>query len=481
MRTFFSLAASACLAAALAGNPTSRVHAQEAAHPPALAASRDRLVADLRSLTDGIGPRLTGTGAIQRALAWAADRFRSAHVDRVWQEPWTFEQPWTRGPIAVRLVRPYAAPLRAFAWGWTPGTRGAAHGPVVFLDARTEAEFRRRFAGRLRGAWVMTFPPADVEDPHIGPRVAAQPQPPPRRTTDEERAYQGRLRALLVEQGVAGIVKDAAKPDGLHNMATTDYPARPYPLPALVLSHENYAQLWRLRQAGVEVELEADISTDFPSPVAQANVLAEVRGTQEPAELVIVAAHLDSWDLATGANDNGAGVAAVLETARILRSGSRPRRTIRFVLFTGEEQGSLGARAYVRDHRSELANIQAVLVLDAGSGRITGVSLEGREDLRPWWRAAFANVPGLGESSILTQGEGDSDQRPFAACGIPAFQFEQADQGYLRLHHSEIDTFDHVDFVGLTEATATLASAASYFANARTRVPHLSERRAGCQ
>lgn len=178
-------------------------------------------------------------------------------------------------------------------------------------------------------------------------------------------------------------------------------------------------------------------------------------------------------DLCTGANDNAADVVATIEVARALRAlprrPRRPRRTIRFVLLTGEEQGSLGARAFIRRHHARLNAINAVLVMDSGSGRMTGVSLEGCEALRPAWDKAAADAA-IQDFTVTRQGEGDSDQLPFVACGVPAFEFIQADSGYDRLHHSEIDTLEHVDFKGLTAATQTLAKLTWHFATTRERL-----------
>ncbi len=436
------------------------------------ARSEARLRADLEYLVDVIGPRLTGTEALEQAEDWAANELQDAGADRVWREPWPLQTPWRRGPITARLIKPYAAPLNAVAWGWTPATDGPRRGPVVLLTSRTDADFERLYAGRLKGAWVMTFRPAEVADPTLpGGRQARMDPPAPTSVSKaEEGSYQRGLRARLVREGVAGILKDAGKEYALHTVAVTDSPARPYPLPALVLPHESYAQLARLLDRHAPVEIEASADNSFGPPAPQANVLAEIRGAETPDQVVLIAAHLDSWDLATGASDDGAGVVAAIEALRRLREAHiHPQRTIRVALFTGEEQGKLGSTAYVAAHGDALAGVQIILDLDNGSGPVTGVSLAGRGDLRAVWRRALAP---LGRMHVNDKGEGDSDEAPFAVCGVPAFELDQAPEGYERLHHAEIDTFDHADFAGLAQASVTLAALAAEFADMPGRLAH---------
>src|SRR5581483_5622326 len=190
------------------------------------------------------------------------------------------------------------------------------------------------------------------------------------------------LPALLAAEHATGLLQDGAKGFGLLTMSGT--PRGPDPIAHIVIPHETYTMFYRLLRAGQPVKIRADITNTLTAY----NTVAEIRGTQHPDEVVLLGAHLDSWDLGTGTTDNGAGAMAVLEAARILAAAHvRPARTIRFALFTGEEQGLLGSTAYASAHEDELAKFQAVLVLDNGTGRITGIALQGRNELHDAWQA----------------------------------------------------------------------------------------------
>jgi carboxypeptidase Q len=226
-------------------------------------------------------------------------------------------------------------------------------------------------------------------------------------------------------------------------------------------THENYLLLWRLMKRGRTV-LELNVSNTLSRESVNAyNVVAELPGTEKPDEVVIVGAHLDSWDLGTGTTDNGINCMAVLEAARALKAvGARPRRTIRFILFNGEEQGLLGAKAYVKQHKEALAKHSAVLIIDIGQGPVEGISLHGRDLLRPAMAAALAPVNDLGVRAVTLNFQDGTDHLPFLEEGVPAFAFQQDLTNYLKSHHSESDTFDKVDPEIAKRNTAALAVAA---------------------
>ena len=177
-------------------------------------------------------------------------------------------------------------------------------------------------------------------------------------------------------------------------------------------------------------------------------------------------AHLDSWDLATGASDNGTGSMATLETARVIaQSGLKPRRTIRLILFTGEEQGLIGSRKYAEAHAAEMDSIQAVIVLDNGVGAITGQALQGRQDLEGLWRQILAPVARLGADSVVNRNKGGTDHLSFLPYGVPAFNFDQLERGYGHTHHSQSDTYDKAIERDLQQASAVMAASAYVLAN----------------
>jgi hypothetical protein len=443
--------------------------------------TRSHAAADLQYLTDVIGPRLTGSAALRRANDWTAERFRTYGADSVWLEAWTFGPAWERGPATLALVAPHRRQLVAYSWAWAPGTDGPVTGDVVYVDARTTEEFARRFAGRLAGRWVMVSAPQPVLNPDGPPLAAADSArfDSTRRaffaapTDSAERAFRQVRLSLLARERIGGLLRDGAKEFGLLTMSGS--PEAPGAFPHVVIAHEEYAQFHRLLAMGERVTIQADVrNTLSPEPVRAYNTVAELRGTVSPDEVVLLGAHLDSWDLATGATDNAAGSIAVLEAARILKaSGVRPRRTIRFALFSGEEQGLLGSQRYAEAHAAELDRYQAVLVLDNGTGRITGVSLQGRDDLRDGWRALLGSAGELGPFEVRSRMKGGTDHLPFLRYGVPAFNYDQLSRGYDHTHHSQIDGYDHALPADVAQAATVMAVSAFQLAN----LPELLRRR----
>jgi hypothetical protein len=400
---------------------------------------RSHVAADLEYLTDVIGPRLAGSPEMVRANEWTLQKFRDYGVDTSTLEAFNFGVPWIRGPMTARMLAPQRRELLAASWAWVPGTNGPLSGDVVLVDARTPAEFQHRFAGKLRGAWVM-----------IGPASRA---------------------ALVADEGIAGVIRDGAKEFGLFTMSGS--PAAVSPYPQVVISHENYSQFERLLRAGERVRFEADVTNTFGlRAVLQYNIVSELRGTERPNEVVLVGAHLDSWDLATGATDNGAGAIAVLEAARILAATrSRPKRTIRFVLFGAEEEGLYGSQAYAAAHRSELDRFQAVLVLDNGSGRITGMELQNRDELRDMWEAMMRPLASLGPLTIRPGYKTGTDHLSFLPYGVPAFNYDQLARGYDDTHHSQVDDFAHTVPADVAQAATVMAVNAWQLANLPALLP----------
>jgi carboxypeptidase Q len=420
---------------------------------------------DIAYLTDVIGPRLTGSPAAQRANEWTARKFAEYGLDSVWTEAWRFGRGWERGPIALTLVLPHVRQLMGASWAWAPGTAGPVEGDVIYVDAVSPADYVTRYAGAVRGTWVITRPPAFVWNSD-GPAMTAADSAV-RDSLQRVAAAQSRDTAFvrfrqqmvnsLAHDGALGILADGAKEFGLLTMSGS--PLQLLPLPTVVLPHEDFAQLHRLLAAGERVRLRADIVNSLtPDTLMALNTVAELRGSTRPEEVVLVGAHLDSWDLATGATDNGAGAIAVLETARLLKAaGAHPARTIRFVLFTGEEEGLFGSAHYAAQHAGELAAYQAVLVLDNGTGRITGMSLQGRNELHHLWQELFAPISPLGPFAIQGRDKGGTDHLSFLPYGVPSFNYDQATTGYNHTHHSQVDTFDHVVPADLAQAATVMA------------------------
>jgi carboxypeptidase Q len=445
-----------------------------------MAAGRDtlRLADDLAYLTDVIGPRLTGTEGLRRAVDWSMRRLREDGADSVWSEALQLGQGWERGTFELHMTAPHRRQLVGASWGWTPGTDGPREGDLVYVDAHSIADFGERFAGRLAGKWVMIRPPGVVRQRYAPPGTAADSAlfearrkahaaPLPAPEAELRRGLVPRLRA----EGVAGIVRDAERPEG--RLLMSGGPEGAYPFPYVVVPHETYAQFHRLLARGERVAISANIENRFTDPMTVHNVVAEIRGSERPDEMVILGAHLDSWDLGTGATDNAAGVAAVMGALRVLHaSGVRPRRTVRVVLFTGEEQGLYGGDAYVKAHASELPGIQAVLVLDNGASRIDGMSLQGRAEYASAWQALFAPVRALGPFAVRARSKGASDHRAFIARGVPGFNYDQQEgRGYDETYHNELDSFDHAWPAEMQQAATVMAVHAHALANLPRLLP----------
>lgn len=256
-------------------------------------------------------------------------------------------------------------------------------------------------------------------------------------------------------------------------MTMSGSPNRVSPLPSLVIAHEDYTLLARLIRAGITPTVEGRVENRLGrTPVPQWNTVAEIRGSRNPGQVVILGAHLDSWDLGTGVTDNGTGSMVVLGAARVIaRSGLRPMRTIRFVLFSGEEQGLIGSRAYAGTHAARADSVQAVLVLDNGTGAIRGQALQGRGDLEELWKQLLAPVAHLGADSVRHASKMGTDHLSFLPYGVPAFNFDQLPRGYNHTHHSQSDTYDKAVPGDLKQAAAVMAVTAWQLANLPELLP----------
>lgn len=442
---------------------------------------------NLEHLSDVIGPRLTGSPAMRAANDWTLSQFKSYGLTGA-LEPWDFGVTWERGPVVARLQSPFSRLITAESWAWTAGTAGRMlGGPVVRVDA-TSAEALAAVAGKVKGAWVMLNNPAFIWNPD-GPPMSAEDSAA-MQAERQERIRQFRANAdtsqaaaearrqfrvdlpyLLRKYGALGQLSDGSKEFALMTMSGSPYSISP--LPHLVLGHEDYAMLDRLIKQGVTPRFVARVDNTLgTTPVKQYNTVAEIRGSEKPDEVVILGAHLDSWDLGEGTTDNGTGSMVVMEAARVLaQSGVKPKRTIRFILFSGEEQGLLGSRAYAAQHAAEMDKIQAVLVLDNGTGMITGQALQGRNQDEQLWKDLLAPVMSLGATHVREGNKGGTDHLSFIPYGVPGWNFDQESRGYGHTHHSQVDTYDHAVPGDLMQASAVMAVTALELANLPVLLP----------
>jgi Zn-dependent M28 family amino/carboxypeptidase len=248
------------------------------------------------------------------------------------------------------------------------------------------------------------------------------------------------------------------------------------PLPTLFVVHEHYSQIHRLatRQGGAPTRVEVEISNKLtPGPIPVYNTIGEIRGSEKPDEYVILGAHIDSWDLGQGTTDNGTGTCVVLEAARILsKSGIKPKRTIRFCLFSGEEQGLYGSREYVKAHQTELPKTSMCLVHDTGTGKVQGIGLQGRESVKPILEPELVSLKELGCADINLRSMPGSDHQSFEAAGVPGFAAQQDWAEYRFTHHSQSDTLDKAKEPDLIQGAQVLAVAALRVANLPQLLPH---------
>jgi len=410
----------------------------------------------VRHLTENIGPRLTGSATLVEAHRFAAARFRAAGLD-VTLEPFRVAHSWERGRAEGELVTPYRHALQLAQMGWTPATGGSVTGPVRFFAPKSKGEMAS-FRGRFKDAIVLLGEPATELEPlmmvlplRIDPKGAVPPHKEAAPSLEERVGF---LRA----EGACAFLLDAGKPWGLLDMREYDMASAGEGLPGAFVIHEQYTLLRRLSEGGATVRLS--LEGRMGPAVECLNTVATLRGTTAPDEMVLFGAHLDSWDLGTGATDNASGSAAVIEAARLLAAtGARPRRSVRFVLFSGEEQGLLGSIAYVERHRAELSRHSAIFIMDTGSGRIDGLSLQGRAEVLPAMQRVVEPLVSLGVVDTDLRLEWGSDHLPFDKAGVPAFCFEQVQHDYSRNHHSEADTFDKIKPAELQQAAVVAALA----------------------
>jgi carboxypeptidase Q len=429
-------------------------------------ADEPELKANLQYLSDRIGPRLTGSPQLERASHWTEERFKEAGLANAHLEAWQIANSWTRGAASARVTEPVEQTLTVATAGWSPGTKGPLHAPVIGL-AVNSVEDLQQYKGKLSGAIVLLGKPMEMAAPGNplfvpwGDETIPVALPKSDKPIDYTAYFKSRRAQVKFLEGehVGAILIGSEKWYGLMNMGISAMHYEQGVTPTAYMARENYTLLWRLLEAGpVEAEVNLDGSFNAKN-VDVYNTVAEIRGAEKPEEVVIVGAHLDSWDLGTGATDNGTGSMAVLEAARALQKlGVKPARTIRFVLFTGEEQGLNGSAAYVKAHKEEMGKISAVLVHDSGTGKVLTVGLMGNYAARETIdRALYPLAKGVGFAEPTLRTEGGTDHVSFDEAGVPAFWCVQDGVDYDKTHHSQADTLDRVRWDDLTEGAQVLA------------------------
>jgi carboxypeptidase Q len=532
-----------------------------------------QVMATLSYLTDVIGPRLTGSPNMKRANEWTRDKLAAWGAANAHLEAWgPFGRGWSLKRFSAQVIEPQCIPLIGFPKAWSPSIDGTLVAPVVYFDAKTEADFAA-FKGKLKGAIVLTSPIrevtahfeplaarktdselltlADAAEPAArggrrggpgavaaagnnagrggaaaakaagaagGANRAAGEQPRAGRFNSPEMRAQQELQRkkmqFLSEQGVALFVEPSTRGTGgtfFVQQASVPGAALPTPgqpgarrvsaydkdapkiTPQLVLAMEHYNRLVRMCEQGEKVKIAVDLSAQFhDDDLMSYNTVAEIPGTDLKDELVMLGGHMDSWHSGTGATDNGAGVSVAMEAIRILQAlNLKPRRTIRIALWSGEEEGLLGSRAFVKEHfgkspanafggppqggangagavakaepesspKPEFDKFSVYFNLDNGTGKIRGVYMQGNEAVRPIFRKWLQPFREMGATTLTISNTGGTDHQSFDGIGLPGFQFIQDEIEYdTRTHHSNQDVFDRIQADDMKQASVIMAA-----------------------
>jgi carboxypeptidase Q len=389
---------------------------------------------DLAELSDYIGGRLTGSPEAAKAVEWGMAKMRAMGLENVHAEKWQISRGWTRGHATAEVIAPIHRRLSVDAMGWVGSTQaGGAEGELLAVNMNKlddELKNADSWAGKVL-IIVRRGPPPQ------GPAAAGAFM----KFGDVlKKAHAVHAIAVIGGQGGSTAI-------GMHltHTGALGFDAY-YDIPVVSMIAEDQQQLERFLDAGKTVRLKMDIQNKATSgPVDSANVVGEIRGTEHPEQVIVVGGHLDSWDLADGATDDGCGVATTLGAAKAIKlSGFKPKRTIRFVLFTGEEQGLLGSIAYTKMHKDELPNHVAALVLDNGQGPVIKLNMGGRDDLIPAMKKFAESVKGFGDLGVDDSVVFGTDVGPFVLAGLPGINMDQDSPEYKYTHHSAVDTFDKV-------------------------------------
>jgi hypothetical protein len=502
--------------------------------------NRSQVMQTLSYLSDVIGPRLTASPGMKRANEWTRDQLTKWGLQNAHLEAWgPFGRGWTLKRFSAQVTEPTAIPLIAYPKAWSPGLASPLTSDVVYFDAKTEADFDK-FKGKLNGKIVLTAPMRDVAahfDP-LGTRLnekelltlADAPEPRPGGNRNFQIPAQFRAAAELAAakmrffqaEGAALLIDPSRGDGGTMFVQSAQVPAPPRDpnatvanfrgtppydksapkvTPQLVLAIEHYNRIVRMLQAGEPVKMNVDLAVAWQDtdPMGY-NTIAEIPGTDLKDEIVMLGGHMDSWHSGTGATDNAAGCAVALEAVRIIQAlGLKPRRTIRIALWSGEEQGLLGSRAYVAEHFGTLQNpatsaapatgnvnngmgggngngngaaaaptlvtkpeyekLSGYFNLDNGTGKIRGVYLQGNEGIRSLFRQWLTPFRDMGATTLSIANTGGTDHLSFDAIGLPGFQFIQDEIEYdTRTHHSNQDVFDRIQGDDMKQAATIMAA-----------------------
>ena len=438
--------------------------------------AHSELVKNLEYLTTEIGARLTGSPQMNRASDWTLQRFKDYGID-AYLETTEIPHAWTRGQDTAEITAPFTRSLEIRSVGWSKATDGTVSGSVIFLNTDSSAESEKQ-KSKLKGAIIITRPPAEMRSESDIPNNAYDAVIPPSRGLPNpggRARFRERMQIMqaAADAGVSVVLMDSGKRDSLFNMgAFSRY--QPSRVPTAFLSHEDYSLIYRLLQRG-PVSMKINLSGTFsPNPAKTSITVAEIKGTEHPEERVIIGGHLDSWDLGQGAIDNGTGAMATLEAARTLKAlGWKPKRTITFILFTGEEEGGIGAELFVKNHEAEIPKMDAALIHDLGTAKVFTIVLENQYETVPLMQEIYRPLEEIfGLDALDTRYYGSSDHVEFLNKGVPSYFCLQKPDHYGQAHHSQADTFDKVIPDEINQGAALLAAWAWNVSEMPQALPH---------
>ncbi|HEY3742614.1 MAG TPA: M20/M25/M40 family metallo-hydrolase [Bryobacteraceae bacterium] len=481
---------------------------------------------DIFYLADVNGPRLTNSPGHRSAAAWVMKTLESYGMKNVHLEKWgPFGQSWRYTHFSAHLIEPQYQPLIGFPLAWTPGTNGVVTGEPVMAIIKTEADFDK-FKGKLKGKIVMSEDPKPIAmitapmarrltdedlqlratnvDPSrpfgppglpVPPATAAAPPTPAMREAAAK--FRKKVSQFLKDEGVLVVLQYGTNGDGGTVFATAGGsrdPKDPIPPPMVAITPEHYNRIVRLLEHNIPVKLQFDIQAEFLTGSEDSfNVIGEIPGTgagSKKDEIVMLGGHLDSWHGGTGATDNATGCSVAIEAIRILTALKLPLdRTVRIALWSGEEEGLLGSKAYVQERFArrdtmqlgpEYNKLSAYYNDDSGTGRFRGISLGGNDMAKPIFEAWLEPFHDLGATAVLgatsrrTQQPGGTDHTSFTWIGLPGFGFVQDPMEYgTRTHHSNMDVYDRVQPGDLMQSSAIMAWFVYNTANRAEMMPRI--------
>lgn len=439
----------------------------DANHIIQVALQPSSLEQNLRRLTDEVGGRVPGTLAMQHAVQWGMQALTAAGADSVHTEGFEIPNSWAEGATEMSATTAYEVNptrvgggtvlssfrVRAVSVAWAPALPPVKHVPVVDVGEGTEADFQK--AGDLSGKILLvhtqvlkTWADLFAEYANAPPIV--------------NRAVQAKARAIAFI---------ATREHDILYRHTNSAAGEIDKLPMVIVAREDGERMARLLANKNLVWADLSIPNQVAGAIRASNVVGELRGIEKPDEFVIVGAHLDSWELGTGALDNGCNAALVVDALRAIKASQvLPRRTIRFILFSGEEEGLLGSRAYAFNHRAELDRAAGVIIYDSGTGKTTGFSVGGRADIVPAARQLIAPLGQFDVKEIKTDMEWGTDHFDFMLEGVPTFVADQQEANYLENYHAVSDTYDKVDFAQLKKHVAEAALLSLELANVDQKI-----------